>query len=128
MTPDVGPAVYVFSNEDVEGGFRMRLRLASLVLLPSANFWILGSNHPRLSIFSYDNLFAFGRLSLRWPNRVHVSRKQVFVDIHLGTFCKFQSSFIYDRLNLSMENIAIVSSMRIRIMSFTISMLFELFW
>jgi hypothetical protein len=31
-------------------------------------------------------------------------------------------------LNLLMENIAIISSMRIRINSFTIHMLFELFW
>jgi hypothetical protein len=41
---------------------------------------------------------------------------------HLGTFCKFQSSFIYGRLNLLTKNIAIISSMRIRIMPFTISM------
>jgi hypothetical protein len=41
---------------------------------------------------------------------------------------KFQLTFIYDWLNLSMENIVVVSSMRIRIMPFTITMLFELFW
>jgi hypothetical protein len=45
----------------------------------------------------------------------------------LGTFCKFQSPFIYGRLNLSMKNIAIVSSLRIQIMPFAISILFEVF-
>jgi hypothetical protein len=38
---------------------------------------------------------------------------------------RFQSSFVYGRLNLMMENTVIVSSMRRRIMSFTISMLFS---
>jgi hypothetical protein len=69
VSPDVSPAISVFSHEDVEGGFWMRSRLASLVLLPSANFCIFGPDHHRLSLFSYDNLLAFGRLSLRWPNQ-----------------------------------------------------------
>jgi hypothetical protein len=68
VTPDAGPVISVFSHEDVEGGFQMKSRLASLVLLPSDFFWIFGSSHPRLSLFSYDNLFAFGRLGLKWLN------------------------------------------------------------
>jgi hypothetical protein len=56
---------------------------------------------------------------------VNVCWERVFVELHLRTFCKFQSSFVYGRLNLSMENIAIISSMRIRIMPFTICMLFS---
>jgi hypothetical protein len=64
-TPDVSPASSIFSHEDVEGGFWTRSRVVSLILLPSANFWIFRPDHPWLSILSYDNLFAFGRLSLR---------------------------------------------------------------
>jgi hypothetical protein len=60
VTPDAGLAIFVFSHEDVEGDFWMRLWLASLVLLPSANFLIFGLDHPRLSLFSYDNLFVLG--------------------------------------------------------------------
>jgi hypothetical protein len=120
-TPDVGLGISVFSHEDVEGDFWARSWLASLIL-PSANFWIFGSDHPRLSLFSYDNFFALGRLGLRWLNhdplpieldRVHVSWERIFVELHLGTLRKLQSSLIYGRLNLSMENIAIISSMRI---------------
>jgi hypothetical protein len=100
----------------------MRSWLASLVLLPSVNFLIFGPDHPRLSHLSYDDLFALDRLSLRWPNqdllpieldRIHVSREWIFVELRLGTLRKLQSSFVYGRLNLSTENIAIVSSMRI---------------
>jgi hypothetical protein len=114
----------------------MRSWFASLILLPLINFWIFRSDHPRLSHFSYDNLFAFGRLGLRWPNqdlllielnRVHASREQILVELHLGTLRKFQSSFIYGRLNLSIENITIISSMRIGIIPFTICMLFSCF-
>jgi hypothetical protein len=70
---------------------------------------------------------------LRWMNQnllpielnhVHVCRERVLVKLHLEAFCKFQSSFVYGRLNLSMENIAIISSMRIRIIPFIIHMLF----
>jgi hypothetical protein len=68
MTPDTGLAISVFIHEDVEGGFWMRSWLASLVLLSSANFRIFWPDHPRLSLFSYDDLLALGRLGLRWPN------------------------------------------------------------
>jgi hypothetical protein len=100
------------------------------------HLYVLGY-HPWRLFFSYDDLLAFGQLGLRRMNQdllpikldhVHVRRELVFVELHLGTFCKFQSSFVCGRLNLSTENIAIVSSMRIRIMSFIISMLFEIFW
>jgi hypothetical protein len=86
--------------------------------------------------FTYDEILALGRLDLRWLNQdllpieldhVHVRQERVLVELHLRTFCKFQSSSIYGRLNLSMENIAIISSMGIRIMPFTIRMLLELF-
>jgi hypothetical protein len=134
-TPDVGPTISVLSHEDVEGGFQTRMWLASLILLPSANFWIFELDHPRLSLFSYDNLFAFSRFGMRWPkqdlpielNRVHVSQERVFIELYLGTLYKLQSSCIYGRLNLLTKNIAIVSTMRIRIMPFTICMLFQLF-
>jgi hypothetical protein len=114
----------------------MRSWLASLVLLPSANSWIFGHDHLRSSLLSYDDLFALGRLSLRWLNqdllpieldRIHVNREQVFIELHLGTLGKLQLSFVYGQLNQLTENIAIVSSMRIGIMSFTICILFELF-
>jgi hypothetical protein len=115
MTPDPGLAISVFSHEDVEGDFWTRSWLASLILLPSTNFWIFGPDHPRLSLFSYDNLLALDRLGLRWPNqdllpleldRVHVNLERIFVELHLGTFSKFQSSFIYDRLNLIISRIS----------------------
>jgi hypothetical protein len=133
MTLDASLAISVFNHEDVEGDFWTRLWLTFLILLPSANFWIFGSDHPQLSLISYDDLFALSRLSLRWLNqdlllneldRIHVSREQIFVELHLGTLHKLQSSFVYDRLNLLMKNIAIISSMRIGIMSFIIFMLF----
>jgi hypothetical protein len=40
VTPDAGLAISVFSHEDVKGGFWTRSWLASLILLPSASFWI----------------------------------------------------------------------------------------
>jgi hypothetical protein len=136
VTSDVGSAFLVLGHEDVEAGLRVPLRLAPLILLSLVilrTFWL---NHPRWPLFSYDDFHALGRLGLRWSNQdllpieldhVHVHRERVLVQLHLGTFYKFQSSFVYGRLNLSIENIAIVSSMRIRIMLFTIGMLFELF-
>jgi hypothetical protein len=98
VTPDPRLAISVFSHEDVEGDFWMRSWLASLILLPSANFWIFGPDHPRLSLFSYDYLLALDRLSLRWPNQdllpleldyVHVNLERIFVELHLGIFSKF---------------------------------------
>jgi hypothetical protein len=61
-------------------------------------------------------------------DHVHVCWQRVLVELHLGIFYKFQSSIVYGQLNLSTKNIAIISSMRIRIMSFTICMLFDLFY
>jgi hypothetical protein len=84
VTPEAGLVISVFSHEDVEGDFWMKSRLASLILLPSANFWIFGPDHPWLSLLSYDDLFALGRLALRWLNQdllfneldgIHVSRE-----------------------------------------------------
>jgi hypothetical protein len=109
VTPNVILAVFVFSHEDVKCGFWTRSWPASLVLLPSTNFWIFGLDHPRLSLLSYDDLLALGRLSLRSLNqdllplkldRVHVNLRRIFIELHLGIFSKFQSSFIYGRLNL----------------------------
>jgi hypothetical protein len=97
-TPETGLAISVFSHEDVEGGFWMRSWFASLVLLPSANFWIFGPDHPRLSLLSYDDLFALDRLGLRRLNqdlisieldRIHVSWEQIFVELHLGLSTNF---------------------------------------
>jgi hypothetical protein len=102
-------AISVFSHEDVEGGFWMRSWLASLVLLPSANFFIFGPEHPRLSLFSSGKILALGQLSLRWPNQdllpleldhVHVELERNFIELQLRIFNKFQSSFVYGCLNL----------------------------
>jgi hypothetical protein len=60
-------------------------------------------------------------------DRIQVSQEWIFVELHLGTLRKLQSSFIYGRLNLSTENIAIISSMGIGIVPFTICMPFQLF-
>jgi hypothetical protein len=108
-----------------------------LILLLSAILRNFCLDHPWRSFFSYDDLLSLGCLGLRWSNQdllplklnhVHICREWVLVEHHLGTFCKFQSSFVCGRLNLSTENITIVNSMRIRIMLFAICMLFELFW
>jgi hypothetical protein len=124
MTLDASPAFLI-------------VRLASLVLLPLAILRTFFLNHPQWPLFSYDDLFALGRLGLRWPNQnflpielnhVHVRSEWVFVELYLGTLYKFQSSFVYGRLNMSTENIAIVSSPRIRIIPFRIRVLFELLW
>jgi hypothetical protein len=134
--PDAGPAYIVLGHEYVECVLWASLRLAPLVHLPSAVLWTFQLDHPWWPFFSYDDPFTLVRLSLRWPNQdllpleldhVLVYQERVLVELHLGTFCKFQLSFIYGRLNLSTESIAIISSMRIKIMSFTIHMLFELF-
>jgi hypothetical protein len=135
MTPYTGPAFLVVGHEDIEGGLWVFLRLAPLILLPLAIFQAFRFDHPRWPFFPYDNLITLGQLSLRWLNHdlfpielyyVHVHREWFLVEFHLGAFCKFQLSFIYSRLNLLTENIAIISRMRIRIMPFTIRMLFEL--
>jgi hypothetical protein len=134
--PDVSPTFLVLGHEDIEGGLGASMRHAALIFLPLAILWTFWLDHPWRSFFSYDDLLALGRLSLRRPNQdllsielnhVHVRRERVLIELHLETFCKFQSSFVYGRLNLSTKNIAVISSMRIKIMSFAISMLFELF-
>jgi hypothetical protein len=136
MTPDASLSFLVFSHENVEGGLWALLRLSPLILLPLTTFQTFWFDHLRWPLFSYDDILALGRLGLRWLNQelllieldhVHIHREWVFVKLHLGTFYKFQSSFVYGRLNMSMKNIVIISSMRIRIMPFTICMLFELF-
>jgi hypothetical protein len=122
VTPDAGLAILVLGHQDVECCLWVPLWLAPLVLLPLSilrSFWL---NHPRWPLFSFNEIFTLGRLSLVWPykyllpieiDHVHVRRERVLVKLDLGTFCKFQLSFIYGRLNLLTENIAIVSTMRI---------------
>jgi hypothetical protein len=137
VPPDVSPVFLVLGHENVEGGLWVALRLAPppFVLLPLAILQTFRLDHPQQPFFSYDDLHSLGHLGLRWPNRdlpleldhIHIHRERVLVELRLGTFRKFQSSFVYGRLNLSMENIAIISSLRIRIMPFAIRMLFELF-
>jgi hypothetical protein len=134
--PDANPTFLVLGHKDVEGGLWVPLWLSSFILLSLVIFQTFWLDHPRWSLFSYDDLLALGRLGLRWSNQdilpseldhIHVRSKHVFVELHLGIFYKFQSSFVYGRLNMSTENIAIISSKRIRIMSFIICMLFEQF-
>jgi hypothetical protein len=52
----------------------------------------------------FFDLIILSRLGLRWSNqdllpleldRVHVNLEQIFVELHLGIFSKFQSSFVY---------------------------------
>jgi hypothetical protein len=135
--PNVGGVFLVLGHEDIDGGIQALLWLAPLILLPLAILRTLWLDHPWRPFFSYDDLLAFGQFGLRWSNQdllrieldqVHIHREWVLVELYLGAFCKFQSSFVYGRLNLPMKNIVIISSMAIRIISFTISMLFELFW
>jgi hypothetical protein len=136
VTPNVDPAFLVLGHEDIEGGLGAPLWRGPLVFLPLAVFQTFQLNHPQWSFFSYDDFLALGRVGLRWLNQdllpikldhIHICREWVLVELHLGTFCKFQSSFVFGWLNLSTENIAIISSIRIRIMPFTIRMLFDLF-
>jgi hypothetical protein len=136
MPPDVGLAFLILGQEDVEGGLWATLRLAPLILLPLAILQTFRHDHPWRLLLSYDNLLSLGQLGMRWPNQnllplelnhIHIYREWVFVELYLGTLYKFQSSFVYSLLNLSTENIAVISSIRIRIMPFTICMLLELF-
>jgi hypothetical protein len=101
--------------------FWAALWLAPLILLPFSILQIFWLDHPQRPFFSYYDILSLGRLSLRWLNQdllsleldhVHICREWVLVELHMGTFYKFQSSFVYGRLNLSTENIAIISSMR----------------
>jgi hypothetical protein len=107
---DVGPAFLVLGQEDVEGGLWVLLWLAPLILLPLPILQTFGLDHPQRLFFSYDDLLALGRLGLRSPNQnllplepdhVHICWEWVLVKLHLRTFYKFQSSFVYGRLNLS---------------------------
>jgi hypothetical protein len=68
MPPDAGSTFLVLGHEDVEGVLWVSLRLAPLVLLPSAIIQTFQLNHPRWPFFSFDDIFTLGRLSLRWPN------------------------------------------------------------
>jgi hypothetical protein len=131
-----GHAFPVLSHEDVESGLWARMWLGPLIFLPLSIFWTFGFHHPCLPFLSYGNLIPFSRLGLRWSNHdllpfeldhVHICQERVFVELHLGTFNKFQSSFIYGSLNLMTKNITLISSMTVRIMPFTTCMLFQLF-
>jgi hypothetical protein len=104
MTPDAGLAFLVLGHEDVEGGLWAPLWLAPFVVLPLAIFWTFWLDHPRWPFLSYDNLLTLGRLGLTWLNQdllpiklnhVHVCQEQVLIELHLGTFYKFQSCFVY---------------------------------
>jgi hypothetical protein len=104
MLPDVSPAFFILRHEDVEGDLWTALRLVPLILLPLAILWTLWLNHPRWPLFSYDDLLPLDCLGLRWPNQdpfsleldhVHIRTEHVLVELHLGTFYKFQSSFVY---------------------------------
>jgi hypothetical protein len=123
-----GSVFFVLGHDDVEGGLWASLQLAPIILLPLVILRCLiilgGCSSPMTTCLPLVDLANLLPIEL---DHVHIRREQVFVELYLGTFCKFESSFVYDRLNLSMKNIAIVSSMRIRIMPFVISMLFELF-
>jgi hypothetical protein len=75
-----------------------------LVLLPLAIFQTFWLDHPWCPLFFYSDVIAFGQLGLRWLNQdllpieldhVHIRGEWDLVELHLGTFYKFQSSFIY---------------------------------
>jgi hypothetical protein len=82
------------------------------------------------SLFTDDQIVALGCLSLLWTDQ-HlgilqingVDQKRIFIHLHL---LKTQPAFIDGRLDLPMENITIIGSMRIRIMPSTISFPFQL--
>jgi hypothetical protein len=69
FTPhDAGLAFLVLGHEVVEGGLWALLLLAPLILLPLAILQMFWLDHPQCPFFSYDDLLALGRLSLRWLN------------------------------------------------------------
>jgi hypothetical protein len=95
---DTGLTFFVLSHEDVKSDLWALLWLGPLILLPLAILQTFGLDHPRLPFLSYDNVFSFGRLGLRWPNHdllpfelnhVHVLWERGSVELHLGTLCKF---------------------------------------
>jgi hypothetical protein len=81
------------------------------------------------SFVTNDHIFVHGRMSLFSMNQ-HlrilqingVDRKMVFVYLH---FLKTQLSFINGLLDLLIENIAIINSMRISIMPHIVSSPFQ---
>jgi hypothetical protein len=104
VTPNADPAFLVLGHEDIEGGLGAPLWHGPLVFLPLAVFQTFQLNHPQWSFFSYDDFLALGRVGLRWLNQdllpikldhIHICREWVLVELHLGTFCKFQSSFVF---------------------------------
>jgi hypothetical protein len=131
--PDTDPAFSVFSQEDIEGGHGMRMCLTSLIPLPLSSFRTFGHDQTQLPFLTSDDILPFGLLGLIRsnhdllpfkPNHVHVGRELIFVELHLGYFSKFQPSLICGQLNLMTESITIISNTRIRIMPFTICILF----
>jgi hypothetical protein len=80
------------------------------------------------ALFTDDHVLAFGRFSLFWSDQ-HlgilqingVDWKRSIIHLHL---LKAQSSFINGRLHLSTKSIAIISSMRKRIVPHAISLPF----
>jgi hypothetical protein len=97
-TRDVSLAFLVLGHEYVEGGLWASLQLAPFILFSLAIFRTFWLEHPRWPLFSYDDVLTLGQLGLRWLNQdllpiklghVHVCGEQVFVELHLRTFCKF---------------------------------------
>jgi hypothetical protein len=80
--PDTGHAFPIFSQEDAESGLWARLWHAALIFLPLTIFWTFGIDQPWLPFLSYDNLFHFGRLVLRWLNHDLLPFKLDHVYIH----------------------------------------------
>jgi hypothetical protein len=56
-------------HDNVKTGLWALLCLAPLVILSLAIFQTFGLDHTRRPFFSYDDLLALGRLSLRWLNQ-----------------------------------------------------------
>jgi hypothetical protein len=104
-----------------------------LILLPLAIFRTFHLNHPPWPLFSYDDILAFGRPGLRWPNQDLLPIKLDYVHVHweMGLCRASFGDFLQILIVLHLwpiepvdGNIAIISSMRIRIMPFTICMFF----
>jgi hypothetical protein len=65
--PDANPTFLVLGHKDVEGGLWVPLWLSSFILLSLVIFQTFWLDHPRWSLFSYDDLLALGRTRTFFP-------------------------------------------------------------
>jgi hypothetical protein len=82
----------IFFNQHSRCGFYPLNRLPLHVLLPRANIWVVGLDHPVAKIIENDHVLTLGRLGLIRAhqnflvfNLDHTDGEWVCVELHLAT-------------------------------------------